>query len=85
MTLIEKFIEEAKLNPKRVAFPEADDPKMMEAAFTVNAAGCAKSVLVGDGAKLRELCVERGFDPDTVENNPSMLVFFPQPEEPEEP
>ncbi|MBP3634229.1 MAG: hypothetical protein J6J43_06620 [Oscillospiraceae bacterium] len=30
-------------------------------------------------------CEQKGIDPDTVENNPSMLVFFPQPEEPEEP
>ncbi len=67
MNLIEKFMEEAKRNPKRVAFPEADDPKMMEAAFAVNDAGCAKSVLVGDGAKLKELCAERGFDASTVE------------------
>ena len=67
MTLIEQFTELAKQNPKRVAFPEADDPKMMQAAFEVNAAGCAKSVLVGDGEQLKALCVERGFDPSEVE------------------
>ena len=29
-------------------------------------------------------CRQKGIDPDTVENNPSMLVFFPEPEEPQE-
>ena len=66
-SIIDTFIEQAKKNPKRVAFPECDNEIMMTAAFQVQESGIGTSVMVGDGAKLKELCVERGFDPSKVE------------------
>ena len=38
-SIIDTFIEQAKKNPKRVAFPECDNEIMMTAAFQVQESG----------------------------------------------
>lgn len=64
MSIIETIIEQAKQNPKRIAFPEGQNPIMMEAARKVAEQGIGTSVLVGDKEELVRLCRERSIDPE---------------------
>lgn len=62
MDLMEKIYEQAKANPQTVAFPEADDPKMLQAVKEAVSGGYCKPILVGDPEKIRaaaeEACVD---------------------------
>ena len=62
--LMERVVEAAKVEPQRFAFPEADDPKMLTAAYRVATEGIGACVLVGDPAALRAACEGLGFDAD---------------------
>ena len=62
MSILEQIYAKAKLNPQRVAFPEAANEKMMQAAYETGKEGLIRPVLVGDGAELRALCEERGYE-----------------------
>ena len=62
MNLIEKIYEQAKANPQRVAFPEADDPKMLQAAHDCMQNGYCSVLLVGDPEALRASAEEAGID-----------------------
>ncbi|RGU95964.1 phosphate acetyltransferase [Clostridium sp. AF15-17LB] len=62
MSILEQIYAKAKLNPQRVAFPEAANGKMMQAAYETGKEGLIRPVLVGDGAELRALCKERGYE-----------------------
>ena len=48
MTLMDRIYAEAKANPKKVAFPEANDLKMLEAMMEVSSEGYAEVVVVGN-------------------------------------
>ena len=48
---------------KKVAFPEASNEKMMQAAYETGKEGYIIPVLVGEAEKLKELAEERGYDP----------------------
>ena len=43
MDLMDKIYAQAKANPQTVAFPEADDPKMMQAVNEAVSAGYCKA------------------------------------------
>ena len=60
--VLEKIYEKAKLNPQRVAFPEADNEKIMQAAYECGKEGYIHPILVGDAAQLKALCAERGYE-----------------------
>lgn len=60
--LIEKIYDEAKKNPQRLAFPEANDAKMLQAAYETAMGGYGFCVLVGNEAELRKLCKELQYD-----------------------
>lgn len=62
MSILEKIYEKAKQNPQKVAFPEAANEKMMQAAFETGRDGYIVPVLVGNAEELRELAAERGYD-----------------------
>ena len=62
MSVLDQIYEKAKLNPQKVAFPEADNEKMMQAAFECGKDGYIIPVLVGDSAELKELVAQRGYD-----------------------
>ncbi len=62
MSVLDQIYEKAKLNPQKVAFPEADNEKMMQAAYECGKDGYIIPVLVGDSAQLKELVAERGYD-----------------------
>lgn len=63
MSVLDLIYERAKANPQRVAFPEATNEKMMQAAYETGKEGYIIPVLVGDGPALKALAEERGYDP----------------------
>ena len=62
MSILDQIYEKAKKNPQRVAFPEATNEKMMQAAYETGKDGYIYPILVGDEAELRRLAEERGYD-----------------------
>ncbi len=62
MSVIDKIFEKAKLDPQRVAFPEALNEKMMQAAYEAGSEGYIKPILVGDEAEIRAAIAERGYN-----------------------
>jgi phosphate acetyltransferase len=64
MSLLDKLYEKAKKSPGKVAFPEASNEKMMQAAYETGKEGYIIPYLVGDAAALKNLAAERGYDSD---------------------
>lgn len=62
MNILEQLYEKAKQNPQKVAFPEAANEKMMQAAYETGKDGYIIPVLVGDAAELKKLAAKRGYD-----------------------
>ncbi len=62
MSVLDSVYEKACLNPQRVAFPEAANEKIMQAAYETGKEGYICPILVGNAAELRELCQERGYE-----------------------
>lgn len=62
MNVLDQIYTKAKQNPQRVAFPEAENEKMMQAAYETGKEGFIIPVLVGEEDTLRRLCEERGYD-----------------------
>jgi len=62
MNILERIYAKAAANPQRVAFPEADDEKMMRAAYDAAEKGYVIPVLVGDETDLRQKATERGLN-----------------------
>jgi len=63
MSVLDQIYERAKQDPQRVAFPEASNEKMMQAAYETGRDGYIIPLLVGDSAELKRLAEERGYDP----------------------
>ncbi len=61
MSVIDRIFEKAKANPQRVAFPEATNEKMMQAAYEAGSEGYIIPVLVGDAKEIRSAITERGY------------------------
>lgn len=64
MSVIDKIFEKAKENPQRVAFPEAMNEKMMQAAFEAGSEGYIIPILVGDESEIKAAIKERGYRED---------------------
>lgn len=62
MDLMEMIYEKAKANPQRVAFPEATEEKMLQAAFEAVSNGYCKATLVGDPAEIKAAAENFGID-----------------------
>ncbi|MCF0132245.1 MAG: phosphate acetyltransferase [Blautia sp.] len=62
MSILDQLYEKAKLNPQKVAFPEATNEKMMQAAYETGKDGYILPILVGNAEEIRALCAERGYD-----------------------
>lgn len=63
MSVLDKLYEKARLNPQKVAFPEAANEKMMQAAYETGKEGYIIPVLVGNAQELKELAAQRGYAP----------------------
>ena len=66
MDLMEQLRERAAKDPQKVAFFEADNPKMMETIKVLSEAGLAECFLVGVGSVLEEVAAKVGLDLSTV-------------------
>lgn len=62
MNLIDNVKAKAKANPGRVAFPEANDVKMLSAMDEVSKEGYCQVVVVGNVEELKQLCIENKID-----------------------
>ncbi|MDO5120100.1 MAG: phosphate acyltransferase, partial [Coriobacteriales bacterium] len=62
MDLMEQVRAKAAANPQKVAFFEADDPKMMEVVGELTKAGLCECYIVGDGEALRATAEQVGVD-----------------------
>lgn len=59
--ILDRLYKKAKLDVQRVAFPEADNEKMMQAAYECGRDGYIVPILVGDAEQLKSLCAQRGY------------------------
>ena len=55
MGLLEQIYEKAKENPQRIAFPEAVNEKMMQAAYETGKEGYIIPVLVGNADEMKKI------------------------------
>jgi len=62
MSVLDQIYEKAKMNPQKVAFPEAENEKMMQAAYECGQEGTIIPVLVGNAETIKSLATERGYD-----------------------
>lgn len=62
MSVLDQIYLRAKENPRKVAFPEAMNEKMMQAAYETGKEGYILPVLVGNGDEIREAVKERGYE-----------------------
>ena len=62
MGILDAIYATAKANPQRVAFPEATNEKMMQAAYETGKEGYIIPVLVGESSEILRLIGERGYD-----------------------
>jgi len=52
MDIVQNFIGKAQANPARIVYPEATDPRILEAAVKVHDLGIAHPILVGEEAAI---------------------------------
>jgi phosphate acetyltransferase len=62
MTLMEKIINKAKATPKTIVLPEAEDPRMVQAAAKVKSEKIANLILLGDETKIKEVAEKEKAD-----------------------
>lgn len=63
MSTLQRIRDEASRNPKRIALPEADEPRMLQAAAIATKAGLARISLVSaDSTKVRSAASGQGVD-----------------------
>lgn len=61
MSVLDQIYLMAKQNPQRVLFPEAENEKMMQAAYEAGKDRYIIPILVGKADTIKQLCVERGY------------------------
>jgi malate dehydrogenase (oxaloacetate-decarboxylating)(NADP+) len=69
--IMRSIINKAKSDPKTVAFPEGDNPKIIRAAKELVEEGIAKPVLIGDRGKILARMAELGIELDVPIIDPS--------------
>ncbi|MEA3286265.1 MAG: phosphate acetyltransferase [Candidatus Marinimicrobia bacterium] len=67
MDIIQHFIKKAQGNPARIVYPEATDPRILEAAVKVHELGIAQPILVGNVQAVTDMANELGFVLDGIE------------------
>ena len=75
MELLEQIYEKAKLHPQKVAFPEALNEKMMQAAYETGKDGYIIPVLVGCAEEIKKAIAKRGYEEQVFE-----IVDIEEPE-----
>lgn len=67
MKALERIIEQAKAERKRIVLPEGDDPRVLEAAVRAHQDGLAEVVLLGSATTLEETAASIGVSLDGIE------------------
>ncbi len=67
MDIVQKFIQNAQSNPARLVYPEAKDPRILEAAVKVYEQGIAQPILVGVPEDIAALAAEMGLSLEGIE------------------
>lgn len=67
MGFLASLRERARARPRRVVFPEGEDPRTVEAVARIQEEGLLHPVLLGNPAQLRDALVAAGGDPDAAE------------------
>ena len=67
MNIVDSFIAKAQENPARIVYPEAGDPRILEAAVKAHELGIAQPVLVGNQDQVRALADELGLALDGID------------------
>lgn len=62
MNVLERIYERAKAAPQRIVFPEAENEKMMQAAYETGKDGYIIPMLLGKKDRLAELIGQRGYE-----------------------
>lgn len=62
MSVLDYIYDKAKKNPRKVAFPEAKNEKIMQAAYETGKDGYIIPVLIGNPEEMKSLILERGYD-----------------------
>jgi len=60
--VMRRFIRRAARSPRRIVFPEGEDPRILRACAIVVDEGIARPVLIGRAARIRELLREHDVD-----------------------
>ena len=66
MSLLDKFIEKAKENPKVIVFPEGTDERILSAASKVSLEGIAKSIVLGNIEEVKSLAAKLNINIEKV-------------------
>ena len=67
MSILDDIFAKAKRDPQRVAFPEAENEKMMAAAYEAGRNGYVRPILVGSAERINALIRERGYAPEVFQ------------------
>lgn len=62
MKAINRIIERARAEPRRIVLCEAEDPRILHAAQRAVHEGIARIVLVGDAARIRQAAASEDID-----------------------
>jgi len=68
MDIIERLVERARAHRRTVAFPEARDPRVVQAARRLHDRGIARPVLIGERPEVEAAAAEAGVSPDGIES-----------------
>ncbi len=58
MNVVDSFIAKAQDNPARIVYPEATDPRILEAAAKVHSLGIAQPILIGNPDEIHALATK---------------------------
>ena len=67
MDIVEKFIEKAKKNKRRVVFPEGEEEQIVESAYKLKKEEIAEPVLVGNPDIIKEKFNSLSLSPEGIE------------------
>lgn len=67
MNIFDKIYQQAKSNPKRIVFPEADEPRVIEAVEEATKKNLARIILLGKSDVILEVARKKNLDIDKIE------------------
>jgi phosphate acetyltransferase len=67
MSVLDTLADRARRHPRRILFPEGDDPRVLEAAAQLQKDGLAHPVILGIPDAVRDGVLVRGGDPGGIE------------------